>query len=521
MYLEYYSFVEEPFSVTADPKFLYLSESHEEALAHLLFAVQNRRGFVAITGGVGTGKTMLLNSLLTRFDDSYTFAFIYQSADSTEELLRYIFKDLELEADYRSKSEYLTALNDFLLSEAGQQRNVVLIIDEAQNLAVEVLEDLRLISNLETAKRKLIQIVLAGQTELNTMLRKPELRQLNQRIAVRYQLHPLNLKETGEYIWHRLKIAGAPRDDIFHNSAIKEVFNYTKGVPRLINQLCDTALLKGALQKKPVLDGELIKSVVTDEFRYRDVDNTFEESVDPASTKSPAQSLPATVAATPGGGGFRWWWGVGVLLLLLLAAGWWLKNSSAGSSGENPPQTEVLTGQNISTPGKTPSGTPKTPAAGQKETPLPAGVQDAGTLPTPRKSPPAVPADRINARPLPVNGAARPISGRTMASSHTVPPPPPRGEDSRLPVRKKKVTENPVPEKDLSRSTRVRVRAGDWLAKIVRAHYGFVTWPLVDEVLRVNPQIRNPNFIRVGDRIVLPGLSAQQLAVYRRARPVM
>ncbi len=269
MYLDHFGLAEEPFSVTSDPRFLFLSDSHEEALAHLTYCVEYRKGFAAITGEVGTGKTTLLNTLISRLDQQHSVAFVYQSAGSTIELMRYVFKDLGLAVECRDRTEYLNRFNDYLLQENAAGREVVLVVDEAQNLSIEVLEDLRLISNFEAGSKKLVQIILAGQSELGQKLRLPELRQLNQRIAIQYVLQPLGVEETAAYIQHRLKSAGASRVDIFQPKALKAIFSATGGVPRLINQVCDTAMLRTFSQKKQVISAQIVHDVVREDFQFR------------------------------------------------------------------------------------------------------------------------------------------------------------------------------------------------------------------------------------------------------------
>jgi len=269
VYLDHFNLAEEPFSVTSDPRFLYLSQSHEEALAHLEYCVSQRKGFAAITGEVGTGKTTLLNTLITKLTEVHAVAFVYRSASSTEELMRYVFKDLHLESPATDRATYLNMFNDYLLQQMQAGREVVLIIDEGQNLPIPVLEDLRLISNFEVPGRKLVQIILAGQSELGDKLRSPELRQLNQRIAIQFQLRALTLAETGHYIQHRLKVANARALDIFRSSAVKAVFQASGGVPRLINQICDTAMVRAAYQRKSTVDAAMVKAVMKEDFQFR------------------------------------------------------------------------------------------------------------------------------------------------------------------------------------------------------------------------------------------------------------
>lgn len=246
MYTSYFGFNEKPFTLTPNPRFIYLSKHHKEAFAHLLYGINNHYGFIELIGEVGTGKTTVLRTLLGQLnDENYRSALIFNPCLTGVELLRSINHEFGL--DYRSTyaNELLEELNRFLLAENSRGKTVVLVIDEAQNLTPEILEQLRLISNLETENDKLIQIVLAGQPELSTLLNLPELRQLNQRIAVRYRLKSMSMDETRTYIRHRMVVAGETGGVSFSGSALKLIHLYSRGLPRLINNLCDRALLIG------------------------------------------------------------------------------------------------------------------------------------------------------------------------------------------------------------------------------------------------------------------------------------
>ena len=246
MYTKYFNLRQKPFSLNPNPNFVFLSRQHKEAFAHILYGINNRHGFIELLGEVGTGKTTVLRTILGQFQDkNYRFAFIFNPCVSATELLRKIHQEFGITCNARDINSLLNALNNFLLEENHNGRTVVLVIDEAQNLKPEVLEQLRLISNLETNVDKLIQIILSGQPELNTLLRRHDLRQLNQRIAVRCKLGALNRSETGAYIRHRLKIAGAGSGSrlVFSDLAILMIHMYSRGIPRMINILCDRALL--------------------------------------------------------------------------------------------------------------------------------------------------------------------------------------------------------------------------------------------------------------------------------------
>ena len=259
MYEQFYGLKQKPFNLTPDPEFIFFTEKHREAFAHLVYGIKERRGFIEITGEVGTGKTTLCRALLNEFEEDIKLALILNPALSDVELLMAINQELFVPNRGESKKDLLDALNDYLIEQHSHSVNVVLIIDESQNLSKETLEQIRMISNLETAKAKLIQIVLVGQPELREKLKSPELRQLNQRITVRYHISNLSVEETSAYIYHRLRIAGSEGRIIFTPDGIKLIHQYSKGIPRLINAICDQALLAGYISERFQIDPPLIK----------------------------------------------------------------------------------------------------------------------------------------------------------------------------------------------------------------------------------------------------------------------
>ena len=246
MYLNFYGFREKPFNLTPDPRFVFLSKTHREAFAHLLYGISNRVGFIALTGEVESGKTTVLRALLSQLDsDHYRTALIFNPCLSPEVLIQTINREFGIPTDPSNRSSFLDSLNVFLLQQNGEGRTVVLVIDEAQNLEASVLEQIRLISNLETDREKLIQIVLSGQPEFVQILKRNEMRQLSQRINVRYHLQAMDLPDTVHYINHRLGVAGGRGEVIFSRRAIKRIYRYSRGLPRLVNAACDRALLAG------------------------------------------------------------------------------------------------------------------------------------------------------------------------------------------------------------------------------------------------------------------------------------
>lgn len=264
VYLNFYGFIEKPFDLTPDPKYLYLSAKHKEVLAHLVFGLQENNGFLKIVGEVGTGKTTIIRSFLRELREGFNFAYVFHPCLTSLELLQSINEELGLPSNAESKKELISHLRKFLVKERSLGHRVVVIIDEAQNLDPGVLEELRLLSNLETETEKLIQIVLIGQPELETVLARNELRQLKQRITIQWELLPLNLEETRGYIQHRLNVAGGKGKIRFDRSAVDLLFRYTQGIPRMINVMADRALLLAYTQNSKHINTKIIRSAARD-----------------------------------------------------------------------------------------------------------------------------------------------------------------------------------------------------------------------------------------------------------------
>lgn len=245
MYEEFYGFSESPFNITPDPRFLFFSDRHLEAFNHILFGLQERQGFIQITGEVGAGKTTICRAVLEELGGHYRTALILNPVMTSKQLLWSVVSELGVEPESRNRLELVNRLNQYLLDQFAAGNDVALFIDEAQDLSLELMEQVRLLSNLETDQRKLLQIVLIGQPELRDMLNREELRQLRQRITVRYHLTSLSYAETEYYIYHRMSVAGANSTPSFTRGAIRKIYRYSRGVPRLINAVCDKALLCG------------------------------------------------------------------------------------------------------------------------------------------------------------------------------------------------------------------------------------------------------------------------------------
>jgi general secretion pathway protein A len=262
VYQEYFGFDKMPFNTTPDSRFFFPSSKHAEALASLIYAVTERKGFVVITGEVGAGKTTVCRTLLNRIDPHTRVVLIANTNINCDQLLEMICAQLELDSAGKDKAAILQMLNAYLLEQLKDGTTVLLIIDEAQNLSKEVLEEVRMLSNLETEREKLVQVVLLGQPELRRRLYLPELRQFRQRIVVTYHLSSLNLQETIQYIFYRLKVAGGADKVKFTRRAINEIYAYSKGIPRLVNILCDSALLSCFVRDVKVISQKIVEEVV-------------------------------------------------------------------------------------------------------------------------------------------------------------------------------------------------------------------------------------------------------------------
>ena len=259
MYESFFGLNEMPFNITPDPRFLYFSPRHREAFSHLVYGITNRRGFIELVGEVGAGKTTLCRAVLQHLPATVKTALILNPSLSATQLLRAILNDLGLAPKGRDRLAYIEQLNEYLLQMTKDGHNVALFIDEAQNLTPEVMEQVRLLSNLETDQHKLLQIVLAGQPELEERLATHALRQLRQRITVRCRLTALDEAEVGEYIAHRLRVAGAPVDVGFEVDAVRRVFKHSQGTPRVVNTVCDRSLLAAYVAQSRVVTASHVK----------------------------------------------------------------------------------------------------------------------------------------------------------------------------------------------------------------------------------------------------------------------
>jgi general secretion pathway protein A len=311
MYEAFFGLKENPFTLSPDPRYLYLSPQHREALNCLIYGIHEKKGFMVITGGIGTGKTTLCRSLLAGLDDSVATALIFNPALSDIELLKTINQEfgVRMERGKGTKKRYLDALNAFLMHNFATGKNAVLLIDEAQNLPHSVMEQIRMLSNLETVREKLIQIILLGQPELLRLLALPSLRQLNERITVRYDLKPLAREEVHHYIDHRIATAGGRTDAIFVPGSYGRIYRASRGIPRRINAICDRALLVAYGKDLRTVDRRIVRTAI------RDIGPGYLTDAGPGRTnrivfRIMAAALMAAVLLLAGygylAGGFKW-----------------------------------------------------------------------------------------------------------------------------------------------------------------------------------------------------------------------
>lgn len=290
MYTEFFGLSAKPFELLPNPKFLYLSKGHRKALSYLQYGVQEHAGFTLLTGEVGSGKTTLLRDIINKVGADTTLSMIFNTRVDGQQLIGMINEDFGLEVEGKDKVILLRDLNDFLLAECTSGRQPIIIIDEAQNLSADALEEIRMLSNLEADSFKLVQIILVGQPELKQLIAKPSLRQLRQRISISCHLYPLNREESEEYIFHRLATVGSRDCVVFKDGVFDMIYRFSGGIPRLINLLCDFLLLSAFVEESKEIDIELVKDAVNE--------LSFEELQIPL-TNTDSNSTTATKMVVP------------------------------------------------------------------------------------------------------------------------------------------------------------------------------------------------------------------------------
>jgi general secretion pathway protein A len=475
MYLGYYGLSKEPFSITPDPEFLYLTPSHKEAFAAVTYGVAKRRGFIVITGEVGAGKTTILRAYLDQVKrEEVECVYLFDPNLSFRDLLQMLLRELGHDAAERDSKWMLDWLQWSLAQRFRAKRNVALIIDEAQNMPVETLEQLRMLSNLETAKGRLLQIVLVGRPELDKTLDLHSLRQLKQRIAVRAVIQPLTREQSRGYLRHRIEKAGGSLDETFTPAAVKALIKYGKGIPRTLNIIARNALIAGAgAQRRPV-PARIVHGVVADleGRRYRPW--------------------------------LKWALGAGVLLACSTAVVLALVRPGIQHSERSREARLTAPAVPVSPPSPKAQATPAKKSE-NAVAPTASTEQAASEKPAPVEEQAAPSVPHVAAGPSPK------ISDQVTPSQET-------------PLRENKASEEaaeqkpaktppaqPAPEPDADILTTRVVKRGDCLTKLIREVYGAATDELVQAVLRRNPRIKNPDVVVLGETLIFPVIDKAHL----------
>jgi type II secretory pathway predicted ATPase ExeA/cell division protein FtsN len=450
MYNEFYGFSEQPFDITPDLKFLFLTESHREALASMTYGIYERKGFISIAGEVGTGKTTIIHQLLDNLDRRVKVVFISQTKATFDQLLREVLLELELPVGDQNTLSLTRQFNHYLIERLGRDENLAIIIDEAQHLSMEALEELRLLSNLETATAKLLQIVLVGQPELEDKLNSRELRQLKQRIVIRRRILPLREEDCRRYIEHRLKKVGSSISQVFTADALSMICHYSKGIPRTINILCDNAFLIGHGRGSKKINPLIIQEVIShmEALPPRESVEGITGYQKKIRSRSPRfKTLAPRISYT-------------AMALFILVLGMLLGRGQVGSVQEN--------------------------------LRLEPSVQQ--------------PADeqKIFASPLETNGANTPQAPPTLTEEVKTATPPPLSPSPVSPV----VQAQPKPETGVTIAT---IEEGVTMHLLSQKYYRTSNLSMIDHILEFNPKITNPNLIKINEKIKIPEFSEESL----------
>jgi general secretion pathway protein A len=473
MYTDHFDLTAEPFNLTPDPAFLYLSPEHREALAAVQYGLVGGRGFITLIGEVGTGKTTLLYRMLGQRSPEIEAAYVSYTAQGFRDLLAAVLKDLKVEVAGTSKRELLDALNAHLLRRSDEGRSTALVIDEAQNLTDEAFEELRLLSNFETYSRKLVQIVLVGQPELQDRLRQPQLRQLRERVAVRAYINPLSRREMARCIAHRLAQAGGSAEALFEPRALRLIVRRAAGIPRRANILCHNAFLFAYGRNLRRVTAAVAREAIAEMDERR-----------PGLLRRPAMRRVRRL------GGIRPWaaMGAAAACAAVLAARFW-------PLAPPPPSVAAALPAEVAVP----------PAALVVPVPpLPPPVEPIAVVPNGHPAPPAPAAVAEEARPVPAAAPAAAADAPAAAPAPAAPAPPP--------LERKPLATAPAEAEGPTFSVVVPPGAALW--RLARDLYGERIrenggWErLLDRVLALNPQLKDANLILAGDSLRLPHLAA-------------
>lgn len=521
MYCDFYQLTERPFNVTPDPKFLYLNARYREAIASLNYGITQRKGFITLIGEAGTGKTTLLKKLLEDLDSKTRTVFIFNTNVTFEEILEYIFGEFDLPVHNGKKLYMLQRLNAFLLEELRGGGNVALLIDEAQDLEFSVLEDLRLLSNLETAKEKILQIVLSGQPELGQKLSNPVLRQLRQRIGINCRLLPLSRDEVTEYIRCRLEAAQCPDLKLFSREAEDQIYHFSRGIPRLVNVVSDNALVIGYALGKRRIGADIIAEAAADLMSLEpQLGEVREQPVVVAAPQAPERPRNQ----------WRARFGVSSVVLVVALAGLLsigrtaLHKPTDEPAAETPPPARL----EVIRPGSEPRGS----GVGYSSEPTSGGVEQAGVLAAPADGAAMAAGLRLSEKELAATDTAarpaeRPKTDVVIAKQpETDAAAPAVAQPTAAPERPEEAKgKTPVlPERDMDAGSSgfvlagnalrldgvqfapVVAHAGDSISGIARRQYGQASYTILDLLKLANPELRDVDVIAAGQTIRLPEL---------------
>ena len=496
MYTEFFELIEKPFSLSTSPRFLYLGEKHKEALAILRYGVMEHQGFVLLTGEVGTGKTTMVRALLSSLDKNVKYVHLANPLLSPREFIAYlILSAFENKIHFKTKSEFLIAFEAFLTKIQQRNRHFLLVIDEAHKLSFDLLEEIRLLSNLETAEEKLISIFLVGQPELNDRLNEPRCRPLLQRISVRYHIPPLDAKETREYVMTRLKKAGSKtEEEIFPAKTTDAIHHYSQGYPRMINVLADNAMLLGYSKGEGKISPAMIKSC------YQDLRLGISEE------KTSTGKKEKRSEAGPRGGYSRPWWKwaaavlviIGVLVFLVISYGDLILARFAATSRRPPEQKSEVVREKASLKETIPeqhAAPAVAPSAPEKQ---PAVVEPPGL-----RAPASTPVPSVQEEQPPV--VFEEVKAEVKEEKKEMPPAPAAERPSSVEVRA-----GPHEIKAEPAGQTIVVERGDTLGKLSSRVYGRSNDRVIDMIQKNNPSIRDPDLILPGQELVFPPIPDSQ-----------